>query len=101
MTDWRDIPMRDVNWIALLPTLGPCVYMLRKLCEPPPRGFAWRRYASGAWMDLKLGQVADLGRDELLRHQGIGPGAVSVLEKVMDLAAAGHDITRPTRRKAG
>lgn len=101
VTGWRDIPMRDINWVALLPSLGPCVYKLRGLCEPPPRGPFWRRYAAGAWVDLTLGEVADLGRTELLRHAGIGAGAIAVLERVMALAAAGETITRQRIQKAG
>ncbi|MGR3522692.1 MAG: hypothetical protein ACU0FT_08055 [Paracoccus sp. (in: a-proteobacteria)] len=99
MTSWRDIAMRDIDWLAFLPILGPGVHTLRSLCEPPPRGRAWRKYTSGAWMDLTLGQVADLGREDLLRHRGIGNGTVAVLESVMDLAAAGHRITRPHKHE--
>ena len=95
MTCWQDVPMRDINWPALLPAFGFAVFRLRKLSEPPARGRGWRRYADGAWMDLSLGQVAALGRDELLRHNGIGPRAIEVLEAVMDLAAVGHDLTFP------
>lgn len=93
MSDWRAIPMRDIAWVALLPTYGPCVYHLRKLSEPTTGPAP--QYRQGCWADLTLGQVADLGRDDLLRHQGVGPGAIRVLESIMDLAAAGHSLTRP------
>ena len=99
MSDWRTIPMRDINWVALLPTFGPTVYRLRSLSEPTPDK-AYRRYATGCWADLTLGQVADLGRKELLRHAGIGAGAIGVLERIMELAAAGHSLTRPAAVRA-
>lgn len=93
MTDWRTIPMRDINWVALLPTFGPTVYRLRTLSEP--NDLPYRPYCSGCWADLTLGQVAEMGRKELLSHDGIGAGAIGVLEGIMELAAAGHSLTRP------
>ncbi|VDS07918.1 hypothetical protein PARHAE_01098 [Paracoccus haematequi] len=93
MTEWRTIPMRDINWAALKPSFGHCVYRLRKLSEP--NSLPYRPYCSGCWADMTLGQVADLGRAELLRHDGMGEGTIAILEQVMELAAAGHSLTRP------
>lgn len=91
---WRDIPMRDINWVTLKPTFGASVYRLRKLCEPMPDR-PYRRYASGSWAGLTMGQIADMDRVELMRHDGIGPGTLQILDEVMTMARVGLPITRP------
>lgn len=100
MTDWRTIPMRDINWVALKPTFGTGVFALRKLSQLQS-GMEYRPYASGCWADMTLGQVADLGREDLLRHAGVGTGTIKILEQIMELAAAGHSLTQPSAVQEG
>lgn len=86
--DWRDIPMRVIGWRALYNRIGRSAYKLEWLCR------AWRDrapvpYGRGCWHNLTLGQVADLGAQEILRHAGIGQITLERLQDVISMAAAG------------
>lgn len=108
MTDWRSIPMVAIDWSALKPHVGRNSHPLRRLTQGfpnrPPEPFQ-----EGAWRNLTLGEVADLGRRALLRHNGMGEATLAALQYVIDLAAAGkcplttgpaHDALRPTEKEA-
>lgn len=109
MTDWRGIPVADINWRALKPLIGRSAHPLRRLCSPPYDGRV-RDYGSGAWAHMTLGEVADLGAREILRHQDVGQMTLAALQSVVDMAAAGRlpvagtaapDALRPLREPGG
>jgi hypothetical protein len=87
--NWREIPMKEINWRSLHSHLGRSAWQLKryslgyKESDPP------RPYAEGAWKNMTLGEVSDLGRRELMRHSGMGPVCLAALQYVIDLAAAG------------
>ena len=103
---WREVPMAEIDWSALKPTIGRPVHALRRLSRP------WSNpteYGSGSWHDLTLGDVADMGRREIMRHLDVGEAALVALQKIIDMAAAGslpmisatgrpaHDALRPSQ----
>ncbi|WP_147405712.1 hypothetical protein [Cereibacter sphaeroides] len=104
--DWREIPMTAIDWDALRPVLGRSANDLRRLSrgyrpDDPPR-----EWCAGAWKQMTLGQVADMGRRQLLRHNNLGEKGLALLQMVIDLAAAGRcpttdgaavDALRPSR----
>lgn len=58
--DWRDIPMRVINWKHVHSHLGIVAHKLRRLSLPPIDDRAPRPYGTGCWSGLTLWQVADL-----------------------------------------
>lgn len=100
--NWRGVAMRDINWMSLRPILGPCVYRLRKLCEPPETRDRRLtvRLAQGDWYGLTLGDVALLDRDRLMSEPGIGPRLVQSVERVIALGMAGQLALRKSRSAA-
>ena len=108
MADWRDIPMRMINWNAVSAHIGRSARPLRRLSTTIRPEDTPKPFCRGAWRDMTLGQVADLGRREILRHSDIGPTALAALQHVIDLAAAGklpqtqgpaNDALRPTEKR--
>lgn len=108
MSDWRSIRMTEIDWRALKSHIGRSAQALRSMCH----NYGGRdpdKYGLGSWRDMTLGEVADLGRAQILRHAGIGETALSGLQYVIDLAAAGKlpllngvaiDALRPTKEAA-
>ena len=95
MTDWRSIPVSSINWRALKPRIGRSAHPLRRLCTPPHDGRV-RDFGTGAWAHLTLGEVADLGAREILRHQDVGQMTLGALQSVIDMAADGRLPTSAT-----
>lgn len=102
---WRDIPMRAINWRHVRSHIGISAHKLHRLSRPPFDNRPPQPYRDGSWCDLTLGQVADMGAREILRHEGIGEVALAGLQYVIDLAASGKlatnsdpapDALRPT-----
>jgi len=46
-------------------------------------------YGNGCWSDLTLGEVADKGERDILRHLDVGPKALARLREIIDMARAG------------
>ena len=88
----EDIMMRDIDWIVLMPRLGPTAYKLRKMCEVPDGPV--QPLKCGAWSELTLAQVRAFSPDQLLRHEGIGPACCKALDIVDQLVAGDRVITR-------
>lgn len=110
MTDWRDIPMRMINWKQVHIHIGIAAHKLRRLSLPPMDNRAPSPYGTGCWSSLTLGEVADLGAHEILRHQDVGKVALAGLQYIIDLAASGKlatckdpapDALRPTAQEGG
>ena len=106
VNDWRDIPMLQINWKQVHSHIGIPAHKLRRLSLPPVNDHAPTPYGTGCWSTLTLGQVADLGAHEILRHQDVGKVALAGLQYIIDLAAAGKlatysdpapDALRPTK----
>jgi hypothetical protein len=86
--DWREIKMTEIDWRALRAHLGRSNSILRRLTH----GYTDQTthdYGAGSWRELTLGQVADKGRREILRHTGMGEVALCSLQLLIDLAAKG------------
>jgi hypothetical protein len=88
MTDPRDIPMADIDWQALMADMGRSVRPLWRLVHVDPNR-APKPYDDGSWHDLTLGQVADKGERDILRHHGVGETALARLREIIDMARAG------------
>ncbi|PNW65566.1 UNVERIFIED_CONTAM: hypothetical protein BEN50_22255 [Euhalothece sp. KZN 001] len=88
MTSPRDIPMADIDWQTLLHGMGRSVRPLWRLVHVDPNRGP-RPYEEGAWHDLTLGQVADKGERDILRHHGVGATALARLRENIDMARAG------------
>lgn len=107
MADWRDIPMRMINWKQVHSHIGRPAHKLRRLSLPPMGNRAPTPYGTGCWSELTLGQVADMGAHEIMRHHDVGKVALAGLQYIIDLAAAGKlatckdpapDALRPTEQ---
>jgi len=105
LTDWRDIPMAEINWLGLRGEIGRSAMALRRLAIVLYDRHPVEPYYMGCWSEMTLGQVADLGRRDLMRHNGFGDITLAALQRVIDLAAAGKlpvangpapDALRPT-----
>lgn len=90
---WRDVPMRMINWHQVRSHIGTSAHKLRRLSLPPVDNRAPRPYGTGCWCELTLGQVADMGAHEILRHKDIGKVALAGLQYIIDLAASGKLAT--------
>ena len=97
MTEWRDIPMRVINFHSMRSHLGRSARTLHRLTNGYDEKDAPKPYGKAAWRELTLGQVADLGRRELMRHQDFGEKTLAALQYVIDMAADGklHLTTGP------
>ncbi len=89
MTDWRIIPVKDIDWRAVHRRFGRTVHALRRLCLPRVNNQPPSAFGSGAWSEMTLGAVADMGALQILRHQDVGPKVLATLQAVIDMAAAG------------
>lgn len=92
MSDWRSIMATDVDWTAN-PISLRAGYKVRMMCSPiyhGPNGKAWSATSCGAWSDLTLGQVADLGERHWRRCSNIGNLGVKVIKWGIDAAAEGR-----------
>lgn len=108
MTDWREIRVAHIDWLALRSHIGRSAGVLRQLSTTIRPDDKPEPYCSGAWREMTLGQVADIGRRNLLRHTGMGAATLASLQYVIDLAADGKcpmiggpapDALRPTEAK--
>ena len=101
MTDWRDIPAKDIDWSAN-PISELAGYKVITMCSDKfdPGNGPLASFSAGAWSKLTLGQIADLGVMHWLRCSGIGPTAVEVIKWVIDQAAAGQCPMRGGAGKA-
>ncbi len=90
MTDWREIPAVEIDWAAN-PISERAGYKVITMCSDRfDQGTGpLSRFSAGAWADLTLGEIADLGPTHWLRCSGIGGTAVRVIKWVIDHAAAG------------
>lgn len=109
MSDWRSVRMAEIDWRAMKSHIGRSASALRRL-SIPFRNRPTYPYADGAWMDLTLGEVADLGAREILRYAGMGKVSLAALQSVIDMAEAGKlplsngvaiDALRPTKEGKG
>jgi len=92
MSDWRSIRAQDVDWTPN-PISRRAGYHVRMMCSPVylgPTGKAWSATSRGAWSDLTLGQIADLGERHWRRCSNIGDLGVSVIKWGIDAAAEGR-----------
>jgi len=92
MSDWRSIRAHDVDWTAS-PISRRAGYKVRMMCSPiylSPSGKPWSDTGCGAWHDLTLGQIADLGERHWLRCANIGDLGVRVIKWGIDAAAEGR-----------
>jgi len=91
MSDWRSIRAQDVDWTAN-PISRLAGYKVRMMCNPIyiERRTSWTQYECGAWSDLTLGQIADLGERHWRRCSNIGDLGVSVIKWGIDAAAEGR-----------
>lgn len=110
MTDWRSIPVKDIDWRMLHARFGRTAHALRRLCLPrfnnqPPVSFG-----SGSWSEMSLGAVADMGARQIMRHHDVGPKVLATLQAIIDLAASeslpmiggpATDALKPTRAGKG
>ena len=87
MTDWRSIPVKDIDWRMLHARFGSSIYKIEWLAKVPGNGRVEDR-GHGCWSHMTLGAVADLGERLILRHHGIGPVALATLQAIIDLAAS-------------
>lgn len=90
MSDWRAIPLIEVNW-SITDCTGHVCNTLFNHSRPPhdpkfPQGHEWA--------GLTLGDLADMGEREWLRAAGVGPAAVATIKEVIDRAAAGGNVKR-------
>ena len=87
MTDWRSIPVKDIDWRMLHAKFGRSIYALEWLAVEP-RNNRVEALGHGCWSHMTLGAVADIGERLILRHHGIGPVALATLRSIIDLAAS-------------
>jgi len=89
--NWRTIRMDEIDWRAVqsMPEIGGHAGgALRRLSVGYP-SVAAEPYWPGCWQNLTLGDVADLGERDLLRHSGFGKKTLAALRRVIDMAASG------------
>ena len=106
MTDWRSIPVKDIDWPMIHARFGRTVHALRRLCLPRVNNQPPAAFGSGAWSEMSLGAVADIGARQIMRHQDVGPKVLATLQAIIDLAASeglpmiggpAPDALKPTR----
>ena len=85
--NWRDIPARTVDWSIV--QRGNFRSVLWNLSRPLPDQYQ----NGGAWRDLTLGQIADMGERRWRREPGVGDVTVLAIKELIDRAAAGEDVT--------
>lgn len=105
MTDWRSIPVKNIDWRMLHARFGRSIYKLEWLAVEP-RNNRVEALGHGCWSQMTLGAVADIGLRRLKRHHGIGDVAIATLQAIIDLAASeglpmiggpAPDALKPTR----
>lgn len=105
MSDWREIRMTDIDWMALRSHIGRSAGVLGRLSTTMRAEDKPQPFGRGAWKEMTLGQVADIGRKNLLRYPDVGEVAIASLQYVIDMADAGKcpiigspapDALRPT-----
>lgn len=89
MTDWRSIPAESVDW-EINPISKRGGGYVRMMCNKIFWSEGRHEMSCGAWKDLTLGDVADLGEKHWLRCNNIGPKVVLVIKWILDEAASGR-----------
>ena len=85
--NWREIPVSTVDWFLV--QRGNFRGVLWNLSRRIPDEYQ----GGGAWRDLTLGQLADMGEPKWRREPGVGDVTVRAIKELIDRAAAGDDVT--------
>lgn len=90
MTDWRAIPLDQIDWFSN--TVGRTRLVPFILCRLS-RKTGDGPYEAGEWDGWTLGQLADAGENRWIRSAGVGRIGVLIIMEIIDRAAAGEDVT--------
>jgi hypothetical protein len=93
MTDWRDIPLCDIDWRRVI-RRGHVAGKLTWLCYEPRTAHPVAN--RGEWAKMTLGELANMGERWWQRYPGIGAVATEAIKDVIDRAATGENVRRPS-----
>ena len=91
-SNWREIPLCEIDWRRVI-RRGHVAGKLTWLCYPPKKTGIMDR---GEWADMTLGELANMGEIWWQRFSGIGKVATECIKEVIDRAAEGEDLRRPS-----
>jgi len=112
MENWREIKAAVVDW-EINPISKRGGGYVRMMCSEMFWCELSHPTSCGAWSNLTLGCIADLGEKHWLRCRNIGPKVVMVIKWILDESASGRcpflgakgmkasDAYEPTIRGAG
>ena len=89
---WREIPLCEIDWRRVIGR-SHVAGKLTWLCYPPNKTGIMDR---GEWADMTLGELANMGERWWQRFSGIGEVATECIKDVIDRAAEGEDLRRPS-----
>ena len=94
MADWREIPLCEIDWRRVIGR-GHVAGKLTWLCYES-KNYRNRMASRGEWADMTLGELANMGERWWQRFSGIGEVATECIKDVIDRAAEGEDLRRPS-----